>query len=235
MERVLITGASRGLGYELLKVFSIQGHMTFPLVRSIESAEALQTEFSDRCHPIVADLNSDEVISSIETALNLTTDRIDILINNAGISGYGSRIEEVQTEEVNNLFNVHCLGPIRAVKGSINYLRESNNPRIINISSRLGSLKRMASGEFKDMGFSYSYRMAKAAQNMFSICLSQELLEENIVVSAIHPGQLNTRGGSPDSNTHPSVAAKSIYEWAKKLDIEQSGFYLQPLVGEIPW
>jgi NAD(P)-dependent dehydrogenase (short-subunit alcohol dehydrogenase family) len=208
--------------------------MTFPLVRSEESAHSLSSEFTN-CYPIVADLTNDNAIIRINSVLSKYTENIDILINNAGISGNEYLIETVRTEEVNNLFNIHCLGPIRAVKACLSFMRPSENPRIINVSSRLGSLEKMSSGEFLNRNFSYSYRMAKAAQNMFTICLSQELQESRITVCAIHPGQLLTRGRSTDANTDPATAAFNIYEWAKEVDINSTGQYVQPLVGELPW
>ncbi|WP_195575550.1 SDR family NAD(P)-dependent oxidoreductase [Paenibacillus sp. 1001270B_150601_E10] len=235
MKNILVTGANRGLGFELLKVYIQSGYTVYPLVRSRESAELLSQQFSDHCIPIVTDLTTDDSIKDIEHTLSRHTTSLDIIINNAGISGRGSLIEDVDTEEINRLFNVHCLGPIRSIKGSINFLRKSDSPKIINISSRLGSLSRMASGEFNGMGFSYSYRMAKAAQNMLTICLSQELKDEKILVCAIHPGKLTTRGGSPDADTHPSVAAHNIYKWINEMDIHSSGKYVEPGVMEIAW
>ncbi|CAI6087760.1 SDR family NAD(P)-dependent oxidoreductase [Cohnella sp. JJ-181] len=234
MDKVLITGANRGLGYELLKVYSVQKHITFPLVRSEDVAETLKKEFKD-CYPIVADLSTDRSINNIVSVLSKYTDNLDVLINNAGISGTEYLIETVRTEEVNDLFNIHCLGPIRAVKACLPHLRNSKKPRIINISSRLGSLKKMSSGEFLNRNFSYSYRMAKAAQNMFTICLSQELQESGISVCAIHPGQLLTRGRSSDADMAPSVAANNIYEWVENADLDCTGRFIQPSVGELPW
>ncbi|MEC0090598.1 SDR family NAD(P)-dependent oxidoreductase [Paenibacillus macquariensis] len=235
MENVLITGANRGLGLELQKVFYSSSFNTFPVVRTEAAAEQLRVQFPLRCYPIVADLTSDDSIERIRMILDNTAHSLDIVINNAGISGTEYLIETVRTEEVNNLFNIHCLGAIRTVQASIPHLRKSNNPRIINVSSRLGSLTRMATGEFKDRGFSYSYRMAKAAQNMFTICLGQELKKDNITVCAIHPGQLLTRGRSTDANTDPASAAENIYKWIREIDINSSGVFVQPLVQNMSW
>ncbi|MFC5470642.1 SDR family NAD(P)-dependent oxidoreductase [Cohnella suwonensis] len=235
MESVLITGANRGLGLELLKVFYSSSFNTFPVVRSEEAADQLRIRFPIRCCPIVADLTNDKSIEIIRRILGESTHPLDIVVNNAGVSGTEYLIETVRTEEVNDLFNIHCLGPIRTVQACIPHLRNSKNPRIINVSSRLGSLTRMASGEFKDRGFSYSYRMAKAAQNMFTICLGQELLEDNIAVCAIHPGQLLTRGRSTDADTDPAIAAENIYKWIKEIDINSSGLFVQPLVQDMAW
>ncbi|MDB5056125.1 MAG: short-chain dehydrogenase [Bacilli bacterium] len=235
METVLITGANRGLGYELLKVYSTKQYISFPLVRTEETAEQLMNTFPKNCYPIVADLNYDDAKECIANIVSKHVDSIDVLINNAGISGKEFLIETVSTEEVNNLFNIHCLAPIRTVQACIPFLRNSDNPRIINVSSRLGSLTRMASGEFINRDFSYSYRMAKAAQNMFTISLSQELQMDNITVCAVHPGQLITRGGSTDSDTDAMIGATNMYEWIETINIINTGSFVQPLVSNQPW
>ncbi|OAB47163.1 SDR family NAD(P)-dependent oxidoreductase [Paenibacillus antarcticus] len=235
METVLITGASRGLGYELLKVYSIHDYITFPIVRTEEAFERLKYEFQGKCYPILADLTLDSSINHIKSEVSKQTDELDILINNAGISGTEYLIETVRTKEVNSLFDIHCLGPIRAVQSCISLLKQSDNPRIVNVSSRLGSITKMASGEFSDRDFSYSYRMVKAAQNMFTVCLSHELQGNNISVNAIHPGVLLTRGGSSDSNMYPEEAASNIYEWIKTLNKSTTGQFVQPSIGKLPW
>ena len=72
----------------------------------------------------------------------------------------------------------------------------SNQSRVNNISSRLGSLHKMANKEFPQGEFSYSYRIAKAAQNMLTLCLQQEFADKGIRVTAIHPGKLKTDIGA---------------------------------------
>ncbi|MNI60950.1 C-factor [compost metagenome] len=235
MEKVVITGANRGLGYELLKKYDASHFITFPIVRTEESYEQLLNEFPTNCYPILADLTSDDAKTKIISILSDTVDNVDILINNAGVSGTGSFIETISTDEVNLLYNIHCIGPIRVVQACLPFMRKSVNPKIINVSSRLGSMTKNASGEFINNHFSYSYRMAKAAQNMFSICLSQELQSQHITVCAIHPGQLLTRGRSPDANTDPAMSAALIFEWINTLDISQTGSFVHPGTGELPW
>ncbi|GIQ71399.1 hypothetical protein XYCOK13_42230 [Xylanibacillus composti] len=70
---------------------------------------------------------------------------------------------------------------------------------------------------------------------MFSICLSQELFNQNISVCAIHPGQLLTRGRSSDADMEPAEAASHIYEYIKTLTIEGTGQFIQPQKGKLPW
>ncbi|TXK84013.1 SDR family NAD(P)-dependent oxidoreductase [Paenibacillus sp. N3.4] len=233
-ETVCITGASRGLGYELTKLFYAHHYCVFPLVRSNTSAENLLNEMPN-CHPIIADVAEDTCTDILKSALSAHTDVLDILINNAGIPGIAYQITTVTTHETGALFNVHNLGVIRTVQASLSFLERSAKPRIINVSSRLASLTKTASGEFNEGGFSYSYRMAKAAQNMLTLCLDQELRSKGIHVSSVHPGKINTNCASYDANLEPNEAAKKVFDWCKRAGIHNSGSFVEPGTGELPW
>ncbi len=217
-QQVLITGANRGLGYELLRVFYENQSTVFPLVRSGEMALRLREEFKPECHPILTDLRDDNCQKEIRSVLTQYTDRLDILINNAGIPGTEYEIEKVSSQEVLELLNVHCLGVIRTVRATFDFLEQSSRPSIVNVSSRLGSLQRISSGEFKERNISYSYRIAKAAQNMFTVCLSQELKDKNVTVIALHPGELKTSSGSSDAKTEASQAATNLFNLLNSIE-----------------
>ncbi|GIQ71398.1 hypothetical protein XYCOK13_42220 [Xylanibacillus composti] len=99
MKQVIITGANRGLGLELLKVYLDNQQQVFPVVRTEEALNYLLRNFPRNCYPILADLTKDESKEIIKTYLGRYTDSIDILINNAGISGKGHEIDQVETRE----------------------------------------------------------------------------------------------------------------------------------------
>ncbi|MEI4621611.1 SDR family NAD(P)-dependent oxidoreductase [Bacillus pfraonensis] len=233
--KVLITGGNRGLGFELVKVFHENGHVVFPLVRREGEIDTLHRVFPSRCFPILADLSSDDSIDLIKEQLKQYTEVVDLIINNAGIPGKETEILHTTSEELMAVFNIHCLGVIRAVKGSYCSLIKSKNPRIINISSRLGSLSKMAAQEFPQGQFSYSYRIAKAAQNMLTLCLQQEFEETGIVVTAIHPGKLKTEMGAYDADMTSSEGAYNMYNWVMSTNHEVSGKFIDPSLGELGW
>ncbi|MEK7015770.1 SDR family NAD(P)-dependent oxidoreductase [Bacillus sp. FSL R9-9410] len=233
--RVMITGGNRGLGLQLVKVFHENGHLVYPLVRSEEAIEQLKQMFTSRCFPILADLSDDESIGCIKKRVEAYTEYIDLVINNAGITGKETEVLRTNSEELTELFNIHCLGVIRAIKGAYSALTKSNQPRIINVSSRLGSLHKMAEKEFPQGQFSYSYRIAKAAQNMLTLCLQQEFEDKGIRVTAIHPGKLKTDIGAFDANMTPAEGAQNIYDWVIDSNEDVSGKFIEPGVGEIKW
>lgn len=217
-KKILITGSGRGLGHELARIFHANDYDIFTVVRKNIHADMLRKAFEYNCYPIIADLSDDKAIKTIEATLEENTNRVDIVINNAGLPGKEHQIHKVTTDEVYNLFNIHCLAVIRVVKATLKYLMKAKNPRIINISSRLGSLSKMASGEFMNRRFSYSYRIAKAAQNMLSICLHQELKDSGVRVFAIHPGKMKTKSGSIEADTDAREGARNIYNWIEQID-----------------
>lgn len=232
---VLITGGNRGLGLELVRIFHENGHIIFPVVRRREALVSLREMFTDRCHPILADISKDESIVEITSQIRTHVNHLDIVLNNAGIPGKTYEIDKVSTKELMDLYNVHCLGVVRTVKATLTYLHNSSNPRIINLSSRLGSLSKMADGEFAKGKFSYSYRIAKAAQNMLTLCLAQEFEDIPISVTAIHPGKLQTSSGAYDADMSPEDAAKQIYTWLLDSKRDISGKFFEPLVSEMNW
>lgn len=232
---VLITGASRGLGYELNRLYLERGWVTFPLVRDSSIATDLEQQSPGRCHPIVADLARDEALVKIARSVSQRVGRLDLLINNAGIRGRSYTVDEVWPAEVLELLQVHCLGVIRCTKAVLPLLRAAERATVVNITSRLGSMTRNATSEFAGQGFSYSYRIAKAAQNMFTLCLGHELLMEGIAVYSVHPGRLLTTLAADDADTQPAVAAARLVKWIDRADESLVGRCIDLENGEIAW
>jgi NAD(P)-dependent dehydrogenase (short-subunit alcohol dehydrogenase family) len=232
---VLITGAGRGLGLELQRLYALRGWTTFPLVRKPSVAERFTAQWPQRCYPIVTDLTQDRAATAIRQVLEAHGEHLDVLINNAGHAGRSWRFDDLTVDELHTMLQVHCLGVVRATQAAIGHLRRAEHGKVVNITSRLGSATRNAAGEFAGKPFTYSYRMAKAAQNMFTLCLSQELSAESIWVYGIHPGRLLTDSGSYDADTPPDVAAKNIADWIEAAGEAQTGRCFQPPNGELPW
>ena len=235
LNKVMITGTSRGLGYELVNRFYQAGVEVFAVVRDELSSERLEKNFPYNVFPIVADISKDESESIISSSLMKKTDHLDILINNAGVPGYEFQIQNVSTAEVADALNVHCLGVIRTVKATLEFLNRSTNPVIVNVSSRLGSLQMTQNKQFQHLQTSYSYRIAKAAQNMLTLCLGQELNEKGISVHAIHPGKLKTEIAAADADTDVATGAENIYQWLKNLDTVTPVEFIQPGVSKMLW
>lgn len=235
MSTVVITGAARGLGRELLSAYDRQDWLTVPIVRDKEVALRLREECAfSNCQPIVAELADSDTETKIRDALSLIG-KVDLLINNAGIPGRSNSLLDSTPDEVSELLDVHVLGALRACRAVIPRMLNSKNPKVINISSRLGSLQKSAAGEFAGEGFSYSYRIAKAAQNMLSICLAEELAPKGIRVAAVHPGQFRSPTASSGADMSASEAAQELVQWIESLGQDLEVKFIQPGRGTLPW
>ena len=138
---------------------------------------------------------------------------IDIVVNNAGLPGSGTRVLEVDNEEVQKLLNVHLFGTLNVCRSFLEHLKAGQLKRITNISSRFGSLSFSQEPVNKELQISYSYRISKAAQNMLSVCLSNELDALGVSVDVIHPGTFIGGCGRQEATTSASEVASVIYNF----------------------
>lgn len=163
---VIITGTSRGLGDSLAEYFLKKAWKVYCVVRTEKDADKMKNINRDFCFPIVSDIAFDTIQSDIESIFS-ESERVDVLINNAGVGGSGALISNNSVANTETLLNVHCLGPMRVTKAVLPFLNKDGI--IINISSRFGSIKKVASGELDNISCSYSYRIAKAAEKLYSL------------------------------------------------------------------
>ena len=217
---IIITGASRGFGFALTKQFLSKQWNVIPLVRQDKDAIALKTINKEQCFPIIADVTDNKIQSIIHESIT-SFKKINVLINNAGIGGTGANLHETTPDEILTLLDVHCLGALRVTKAVLPLMKEDGI--IINVSSRFGSIKKISTGDLDDIACSYSYRIAKAAQNMLTQCMCREFRSSSLRICSVHPGRLKTESASIDADRTPEDAAKILFEMLK--NIEHGKFY----------
>lgn len=226
---VLITGAGKGFGLALVEAFLKEDWAVYGLVRKHEDAAKLKDLSPQWCKPIISDVTWETVGLEVESALK-PSGALDVLINNAGIGGRGTSIETTSAAEIESLFNVHCLGVLRVTQAVMPYMRSRG--KIINISSRFGSISKVATGELDNIISSYAYRIAKAAQNMLTQCLSRELGPSGMKICAVHPGRLKTDSAASDADREPQEAAEELLKWIDRLE---NGKFYSLFEGELEW
>jgi NAD(P)-dependent dehydrogenase (short-subunit alcohol dehydrogenase family) len=233
MGTVLITGAGRGFGRELLEVYAGRGWIVFPLVRNPAVAAELTSIFRTSCHPIIGDVASGDVEPEISRILNQYCTALDVLINNAGNIKKLRWLPNTVPEDLESLFRVHCVGAFRCTRAALPFLRRAGKPIVVNLTSRWGSIGRTMAGQFRGI---YSYQIAKCSQNMLTACLNNELQGEGIRVVAVHPGKLRTESGAADADTPPGEAALKLADWIELIDSPQvRGCYDLMGGGYIEW
>lgn len=226
---IIITGAGRGFGFALTKQFLSNQWDVVPLVRKDTDAIVLKRINNKHCFPIIADITKNNVKFSIHESIK-SLGVIDVLINNAGIGGNRAFLSETTPDEVFALIDVHCLGTLRVTQAVMPFMKKDGI--IINVSSRFGSITKISTGELDDITCSYSYRIAKAAQNMLTQCMCREFKSSGLKICSIHPGRLKTDSASYDADKTPEEATKILFEMLSS--IEHGKFY-SLFEGIIEW
>ena len=202
--RALVTGASRGFGLSVVNALSRSSWEVLALTRGTIP----QFERPELVVSVVGDVTAPTVSERLHATLE--DKPLDVLINNAGIGAAGTTLATASVDELSALFDVHVLGPLRVTKSVLQNLSRADHPLILNVSSRLSSMRLEAAGDFRQIQTSYAYRVAKAAQNKLTIAMAQELELKGLRVWAVHPGRLRTALARDDATMDPVEAAERL-------------------------
>ncbi len=198
MKTVLITGVSRGIGKALAQKFLAEEYFV------IGTSTKGTTDITNK-NLLVFQLNLTDS-KSIEACAHKILDLkkpIEILINNAGTAT--SEREGIKMDILRNTLETNLIGPIDFTLRVLPAIQ--NDGHIVNVSSRQGSMS------FVNNKNNPSYKISKAATNMFTRTLSLQL-EGKITVSSVHPGAVFTNLAPSDADMQPEEAAKHIYKLA---------------------
>ncbi|MGO4773295.1 SDR family NAD(P)-dependent oxidoreductase [Flavobacterium sp. W22_SRS_FK3] len=198
MKTVLITGANRSIGLETAKQLSRKGLIVYLGTRDLQKGEAVVKELSNNGYEnikaIEIDVTKPDTILAAKNIIEKEEGKLDILINNAGISGeYPQSALDAPIKEIQTVFDINFYGVISVTQAFVELLKKSESPRITNITSGLGSLTLHSDPNWKYYTFkATSYVTSKAALNAFSILLAYELNDFGFKVNVIDPGYTAT-------------------------------------------
>ena len=185
---IIITGASKGIGREIVKEFAKEkSNKIIGIARNRELLESLEEELSGKVFKgIVFDLNAifNNGNSLIKEIGNLFTN-VDILVNNAG-SLYRKPFEETTSDEINQTFTTNVFVPAELIRLLLPFMGQVNRSHVINISSMAGF-----QGSSKFAGLSW-YSASKAAIACLTECLANEFKDRNIAVNSLALGAVQT-------------------------------------------
>ena len=231
-KKVFITGINRGLGKELFNLFATNNYIVYGILRNKSELEEFKKKFPENSKIILADLSSDKSIKIIQESVR--DNPIDLLINNAGIAGNSHLIQNIDSAEIIDLFNIHCLGVFRTTKALTNNLVKAKKPIILNLNSRLGSITRQSNGNYENLTVSYSYRIAKASQNMLTNCIRAEF-KDRIEVISIHPGKMKTEIAHTDADVEPIEVANRIFSYYENGKLKEANGIIELEKEVIEW
>lgn len=233
-KRALITGASRGIGVELTKQLAAAGWCVYATCR------ARTTELDS------IDLNGGHVIENVDVTTSdgtsailkgISERKIDLLINNAGMLGVET-LDDLNVNSIRLQFEVNSLAPLLLTSALLKSGNISDGSKVTMISSVAGSMASQATGGV------YGYRMSKAALNMASVLLANDLKPRGIPLLIIHPGAVDTamlnKLTTSIGYSFPGVltTAQSATEILKRIeltDMASSGKFFHVNGEEVPW
>jgi NAD(P)-dependent dehydrogenase (short-subunit alcohol dehydrogenase family) len=193
---VLITGANRGIGCETARQLAAKGFHVIIGARKIEAAQEAASEISKsgvKASPLAIDVSDTASIRAAATGFGRLADRLDVLINNAGIyPDEGLSILTVSRERLADTFHTNTFGPVEVTQAFLPWLRKAGNARVINVSSGYGQLGGLA----PDVP---SYCLSKLTLNGVTIMLASALRADGISVNSMCPGWVRTDMGGPNA------------------------------------
>ncbi|HET7797795.1 MAG TPA: SDR family oxidoreductase, partial [Nevskia sp.] len=204
MQRVLVTGANRGLGLEFAQQLLARGARVIAACR--QPGRALKLTELAAAHPghlhvLPLDLARERSIAGLAHEAGMLTDRLDALINNAGVLVSGERYGELAAKAFAETFATNVIGPLLLTQALTSLLEHGDAARVVNLSSDLGS-------HADTLAFNTpSYAISKAALNMVTRLTAAELGPRGITVISLNPGWVRTDMGGARA---PLAANESV-------------------------
>ena len=198
MKIVLITGANRSIGLEITKQLSKKGLFVYLGARDLEkgntAVQELKKEGFENIKAIEIDVTKPVSIEAARKIIETEKGKLDILINNAGISGeFPQEASNTSITAIQHVFDTNFFGVISVSQAFLELLKKSEAPRISNITSGLGSLTLHSDPSWKYYNFKATgYMTSKAALNAYTIALAYELKDLSFKVNVIDPGYTAT-------------------------------------------
>ncbi|AIQ67685.1 SDR family oxidoreductase [Paenibacillus graminis] len=226
---ILITGAGRGLGAELVAEALDRGHGVIAGVRHPELAQEplaqLAAIHGDKLTIAALDVTDEGGIASLAASLKGQGRTLGGIINNAAVlNARDTQIEALDLQDMLTTMDINLYGPMRVVKHFLPLLTESECS-IINISSEAGSISNAYPGD-------YPYAISKTALNMFSQQLHVYLRERGVQVLSVHPGWMHTDMGGAEAPTDPRSSAGGIISLMEQRNAPQGRFMFLDYTGK---
>jgi NAD(P)-dependent dehydrogenase (short-subunit alcohol dehydrogenase family) len=231
MDTVLITGASRGIGLELATQYASDGWQVFACCRNPESANELQVLSTMPGASIsLHRVDVDDHASINALAEELSGEEIDILINNAGVSGNrAAGVGSMDYQSFADTIHTNVSGPLKVTEAFSEHVSTSYLKIVVMISSRMGSVADTTSGG------SMIYRTSKAALNMVMKCLALELKSQGVTLISVHPGWVRTDMGGTSATLSVGESASALRALFYQLRLGDSGKFYNYDGLELPW
>jgi NAD(P)-dependent dehydrogenase (short-subunit alcohol dehydrogenase family) len=233
----LVTGANKGIGFETARQLGQLGLRVIIGARQPElgekAAARLAEEGIDAGH-LTIDVTDDASVAGAAREMEERYRVLDVLVNNAAIGG-GKPPSQTTVDELRHIFETNVYGPLRVTNAVLALMRKSDAPRIVNVSSGLGSLHHAADPEsvMADIQLT-AYAMSKTALNALTLAYAKELRGTAFKVNAVDPGYCRTDFNGGEGAQSAADGAVAVVALATLGADGPSGTYAHA-EGEVPW
>ncbi|MET3980691.1 NAD(P)-dependent dehydrogenase (short-subunit alcohol dehydrogenase family) [Mucilaginibacter sp. UYP25] len=237
-QTVLITGANKGIGLETARQLATAGYHVFlgcrDKQRGDEAVSLLHSEGLNDVEFVRIDVISEESVKQAFDSLSKKIDHLDVLINNAGIPGsFPQPATNTATDIFREVFEVNVFGVARVSRIFVPMMQSAPNPRIVNVTSDLGSLGLHTDKTWKHYDVkTAAYGPSKSALNGYTIALAYEL--KNFRVNAVNPGYTATDFNNNQGYKTVAEGAAPIVQYAMIDKDGPTGGYFSDY-GVTPW
>ncbi len=217
---VVITGANRGIGLELARLYHAAGDHVTAICRA---SSAALTHLGIR---VVEGVDMADPDAIRNAAGEFADHSIDLLVNNAGLRTFET-FDDLDRDRILHQFTVNALAPLLVTHALAGKLRDG--AKIVLISTRAGSITDNGSGG------EYGYRMSKAALNMAGVNLARDMQSRGIAVFMLHPGFVKTDLTDNQGLVSAAESAAGLVTLTNSLGLEDSGHFFHANGEELPW
>ena len=236
MPRVLITGASRGLGLEHARQYLAKGWEVIATARNPEASsglKALAGQDGGQLRTMRLDVTDHGNIETL--AGELAAVSVDVLVNNAGTYGPKSAFEGMHYQSLDGMdydlwremIEINVISAFKVAVCFRPHLQAAPNPLLVNMSSDMGSVAN------NTIGHSHAYRSSKAALNMLTKGMAIEW--KDITVIAMAPGWCRTDLGGPEAPVDTEESVRMQHELFEGLDSSRSGEFINRFGENVNW
>ncbi len=216
MTTILITGVARGIGHALALHALEKGWRVLGSVRQASDGVALADLAGERFKELVFDVRDS---AAIEAAAAGVDEPVDVLVNCSGVIGPDRQSTlDMDYDGFVDTLAINTVGPLRVTHAFLPQLKRSDAPRIVTISSKMGTMSMATSDRI-------AYRASKSAVNKVMQGLATDLAPLGIAVASAHPGWVRTEMGGQHADVSPADSAAGLFELCENLNIATTGHF----------
>ena len=236
----LVTGANKGIGFAVAKQLLELGYSVFLGARDEKKGQAAVQQLSElgltEVSFLLIDVADSKSVRAAAEQLSLEAGRLDVLINNAAIGGQQPQSAGLMDIALlRDVFDTNFFGTVEVTHAMLPLMKKSANPRIVNVSSELGSLGFHYAGKSSYLASHLmAYSTSKTAVNAFTLMLANEMQHTPFKINNVTPGYTATDLTGQAGSQTPDEAARVIVKYATlAADGPTGGFFGS--AGHLPW